>query len=44
MKMTDDFRKYGAEQGVSDERGLDVGMKEKVKGFLRKGAALYAKS
>jgi phosphomethylpyrimidine synthase len=44
MKITEDVRKFGAQQGVSEEAALEVGMQEKAKEFVEKGAEVYAKA
>ena len=44
MKITEDVRKYAAEQGVSDQEALQAGMEEKSREFTEKGAELYAKA
>jgi phosphomethylpyrimidine synthase len=44
MKITEDVRKYAAEQGVSEEEALKKGMEEKSAEFLEKGAEVYAKA
>ena len=44
MKITEDVRKYAAQQGVSDEEALQAGMEEKSREFAEKGAELYAKA
>jgi phosphomethylpyrimidine synthase len=44
MKITEDVRKYAAEQGVSEEEALKKGMEEKSKEFADKGSELYAKA
>ena len=44
MKITEDVRKYAAEQGVSEEEALKKGMEEKSKEFLEKGAEVYGKA
>ena len=41
MKITEDVRKYAAEQGVSGEEALRKGMAEKSREFVEKGAELY---
>ena len=38
MKITEDIRKYAAEQGLAEEAALAKGMAEKSKGFMEKGA------
>ncbi len=44
MKITEDVRKYAAEQGVSEEKALERGMEEKSKEFVEKGVEVYAKA
>ena len=44
MKITEDVRKYAAEQGVSEAEALQQGMAEKAREFVRKGAQVYAKA
>jgi len=44
VKITEDVRKYAAEQGIADEEALESGMQEKRKGFVEKGAEVYAKA
>ena len=44
MKITEDVRKYAAEQGVTEAEALRRGMEEKSKEFLEKGAEVYAKA
>ncbi|HEY8900281.1 MAG TPA: phosphomethylpyrimidine synthase ThiC [Chthoniobacterales bacterium] len=44
MKITEDVRKYAAEQGLSEEEALDAGMAEKSKEFVEAGAEVYAKA
>ncbi len=44
MKITEDVRKYAAEQGVSAEEALHQGMAEKSREFVKKGAALYTQT
>ena len=41
MKITPDVRKYAAEQGIAEEKALDVEVKSKE--FVEKGAEVYAK-
>jgi phosphomethylpyrimidine synthase len=43
MKITEDVRKYAAEQGVGAEAALEQGMEEKAKEFVAAGAEVYAK-
>jgi len=44
MKITEDVRKYAAEQGVSEEEGLKKGMEAKAKEFVEKGAEVYSQA
>ncbi len=44
MKITEDFRKYAAEQGIAEEEALKRGMEEKSQEFKRKGAEVYQKA
>ncbi|HEY5770274.1 MAG TPA: phosphomethylpyrimidine synthase ThiC, partial [Terrimicrobium sp.] len=44
MKITEDVRKYAAEQGVSEEEAFEQGMAEKSAEFAEKGAELYQKA
>src|SRR5258706_1536141 len=44
MKITEDVRKYAAEQGLSEEEALKKGMEEKSKEFVEQGAEVYAKA
>ena len=43
MKITEDVRRFAAEQGVSEEEALKKGMEAKSKEFVEKGAEVYAK-
>ena len=44
VKITEDVRKYAAEQGISENEALEKGLKEKSAEFVEKGAEVYAKS
>jgi phosphomethylpyrimidine synthase len=44
MKITEDVRKYAAEQGIAADEALKKGMEEKSKEFVEKGAEVYAKA
>jgi phosphomethylpyrimidine synthase len=44
MKITEDVRKFAAEQKISEEQALQVGLKEKAKEFTEQGAEVYAKT
>src|ERR1043166_5459790 len=43
MKITEDVRKYAAEQGLSDDQALKQGMESKSREFLEKGGDVYGK-
>ena len=42
MKITEDVRKYAAEQGLSEEDALKAGMVEKSREFTESGSEIYA--
>lgn len=44
MKITEDVRKYAAEQKVSDEEALRTGMEAKSHESAETGAAIYSKA
>ena len=44
MKITEDVRKYAAEQGIAEEEALKKGMEEKSRQFVEKGSEIYAKT
>jgi hypothetical protein len=44
MKITEDVRKYAAEQGIAEEEALKKGMEEKSREFTEKGSEIYAKA
>ncbi len=44
MKITEDVRKYAAEQGIAEEEALKKGMEEKSAEFSEKGSEIYAKA
>ena len=44
MKITEDVRKYAAEQNISESEALEVGLKEKANEFVDQGSEVYAKS
>jgi phosphomethylpyrimidine synthase len=41
MKITEDVRKFAAEQKLSEEDALRAGMEQKAKEFTQKGAEVY---
>ena len=44
VNITEDARKYAAEQAISEDEALAKGMEEKSKEFVEKGAEVYAKA
>jgi len=44
MKITEDVRKYAAEQNITEEEALKKGMEQKSKEFVEKGAEVYTKA
>ncbi len=44
VNITEDVRKYAAEQAISEEAALAAGMAEKSREFVEKGAEVYAKA
>jgi phosphomethylpyrimidine synthase len=44
MKITEDVRKYAAEQGLAEEQALKAGMEQKAREFVEKGSEIYAKT
>ena len=44
MKITEDVRKYAAEQGIKEEDALNQGMEQKSREFVDTGAELYKKA
>jgi phosphomethylpyrimidine synthase len=43
MRITEDVRKYAAEQGVDESAALNRGMQQKSKEFIEKGGEVYTK-
>ncbi len=43
MKITEDVRKYAAEQGLAEEEAVKQGLVEKAKEFVEGGAEVYSK-
>jgi len=41
MKITENVRKYAAEEWISENEALEKGLKEKSAEFVEKGAELY---
>ncbi len=44
MKITEDVRKYAAEQGITDQQALQQGLDAKSKEFVEHGAEVYTKA
>jgi hypothetical protein len=44
VNITEDVRKFAAEQGVSEQEALQKGMEEKSREFVYKCSELYAKA
>ncbi len=44
MKITEDVRKYAAEQELSESEALQAGLEQKAKEFKESGAEIYAKA
>lgn len=44
MKITEDVRKYAAEQGLSEQDALQVGLGQKAREFSEAGADIYSKA
>ena len=44
MEITEDVRKYAAEQGIVVDEALKKGMEEKSREFSEKGNEIYAKA
>jgi phosphomethylpyrimidine synthase len=41
MKITEDVRKFAAQQKISEEQAVQVGLKQKAREFAEKGSELY---
>jgi phosphomethylpyrimidine synthase len=44
MRITEDVRKYAAEQGITEETAIEDGLKQKATEFAKSGAEVYAKT
>ena len=44
MKITEGVRKYAAEQKISENEALEVGLREKAKEFVRKVSQVCART
>ena len=43
-EITEDVRKYPAEQGLAEDTAIEKGMQEKAAEFSERGAEIYAKA
>ena len=41
MRITEDVRKYAAEQGLAESEALESGMQEKAHEFTKRGAEVF---
>jgi hypothetical protein len=44
MKITEDVRKFAAEQRLSEDDALRVGLEQKAREFVERGAEIHAKA
>jgi len=44
MKITEDVRKFAAQQGISDEAAIEEGLRQKATEFTKTGSEIYAKA
>lgn len=44
MKITEDVRKFAAEQGITEETAIENGLQQKAAEFNEAGAKIYAKA
>jgi len=44
MRITEDVRKYAAEQGLAEEVAIEEGLKQKATEFTESGSEIYAKT
>ena len=44
MKITEDVRKFAAEQKLSEDQALKAGMEQKAREFSNAGAEIYSKA
>jgi len=43
MKITEDVRKYAAQQGIEESAAIEQGLREKAEEFQHAGAEIYSK-
>jgi phosphomethylpyrimidine synthase len=41
MRITEDVRKFAAEQKISEDQALQIGLEQKAKQFVEKGSEGY---
>jgi phosphomethylpyrimidine synthase len=44
MRITEDVRKFAAEQKISEEQALQVGLEQKARDFAEAGSEIYSKT
>ncbi len=44
MKITEDVRRYAAQQGITEEAAIEEGLKQKATEFTKTGSEIYAKT
>ena len=44
MRITEDVRKFAAEQKISEEHALKIGLEQKAKEFVKNGTEVYTKA
>lgn len=44
MRITEHVQKYAAEQKISEEQALQVGLEQKAMEFAKSGSEVYAKT
>jgi phosphomethylpyrimidine synthase len=44
MKITEDVRKYAAQQGIEESAAIEQGLREKSEEFATRGSEVYIKT
>ena len=44
VKITEDVRKYAAEQGITEDVAIEEGLKQKATEFTKSGSKIYARA
>jgi phosphomethylpyrimidine synthase len=44
MKITEDVRRFAAEQGIAEDEALQTGMEQNARDFHQAGAEIYTKA